>query len=240
MVTLFLLGSCSKDEADEKPLVKITSPSHLSTVNGFDTIQVSASISDDRNIERVTVSLRDANDINVLTTVIKRPNTSTYQLDIAYAFNNLLLERSTYHFNISAFDGKHTTTEYVAIAYSEVPRTRQGVFIVSDSPSRTSFYLLDQNYSANFYQSVQGDHLKTIVDAHHQQLVHCSAINGSLQAIDLITSNPVWNLSLNNPFYTGFYNLNQNLYLGKRSGGVQGYDKNGNPNFYTPIVNPGF
>jgi major membrane immunogen (membrane-anchored lipoprotein) len=244
VISIFLLGACSKEKEDEKPRVIITHPAQFYPVNGIDTIQVLASISDDQNIEWVAVSLRDDNGINVLQSVVKRPNTSSYDLNVSYFFNDLQLEGGTYQLNVSAFDGEHTTTEYVAIVYNETPQTREGVFVVSNSPSITSFYLLDQNYSAQFYQSVEGDHLKTSVDAYHQQLIHSSATHGSIQAIDLLSNNLNWSLPLLNPlsapFYTGFYHSNQNVYLGKRNGGIQGIDKNGNPNFYTPIVNPGF
>jgi len=244
IISFILLGACSKEEVTIKPNIMITSPGHMYPVNGIDTIQVLASITAPQNIEWVSVSLRNDNDINVLKSVIKRPNTRTYDLNISYFFDDLRLAGGTYQLNVSAFDGENTTTEYIAISYNETLRIREGVFVVSNSTSITSFYLLDQNYSAQFYQSVQGDHLKTMVDSYHQQLIHCSAIHGSLQAIDLTSSNSSWSLPLSNPFtspfYTGFYYFNQNLYLGKRNGGIQGIDKNGNPNFYTPIVNPGF
>jgi hypothetical protein len=240
LLSFLMLWSCSKDKDDIKPTVVINSPGHLFQVDGIDTIQVLASISDDRNIESVTVSVRNENDINVLANVSNKPNTKNYELNISYFFDNLQMEGGTYQLSVRAFDGENTTSEYVTILYNETPREREGVFVVSNTTSVTSFYLMDNNFNATFYNSVQGDHLRTVVDSYNQQLIHSSNQPGNLSTIDLTTGTLGWNVSPNpQPHYTGFYTFDQNLFLGKRDGGIQGFDKNGNPNFYTSIENVG-
>ena len=241
---IILLGiflfSCSKDKDDEKPKIIINSPFHLQQVNGIDTIQVLATISDDRNIESVTVSVRNENDINVLANVSTKPNTKNYNLNISYFFDNLQLENGVYNLSVRVFDGENTTSEYVKLFYNETPQFREGVFVVSNSQSLTTFYLLNDNYTANFYYSVQGNHLKTVVDSYNQQLIHSSSQPGNVSTIDLNSNSLGWNVNFNPfPLYTGFYSANQNLYLGEINGGIQGYDENGNPNYNTPI-NTGF
>jgi hypothetical protein len=230
------LFSCSKDKDGEKPKIVINSPFHLQQVNGIDTIQVLATISDDRNIESVTVSVRNENDINVLANVSKKPNTKNYNLNISYFFDNLQLEQGVYNLSVRVFDGENTTSEYVKLYYNETPQFREGVFVVSNSLSLTTFSLLNDNYTANFYNSVHGDHLKTVVDSYNQQLIHSSSQPGNLSTIDLSSNSPGWNVNfVPFPLYTGFYSANQNLYLGEKNGGIEGFDKNGNPNYHTPI-----
>ena len=88
-VALVFLFSCSKDKDDIKPTIIVHSPIELQQVNGIDTLQVRASISDDRNIERVSVSLLDANGIPVLSTTTKTPNSVDFELSTFYIFDNI-------------------------------------------------------------------------------------------------------------------------------------------------------
>ncbi len=236
-VTVFLF-SCSKDKDEIKPTVTINSPYSLQQVNGLDTLQVLATISDDKNIESVSVSLRNANDIPVLSTVTKTPNTKDYDLNISYFFDDIHLLSGQYDLTVSASDGENTTTKYVTVFLNETPKIREGAFVVSNTGSTSDIYYLDNLYSGSFYKSINGDYLGAAVNSYDQQLIHASAgtvPSGNVKAIDLKSGLNSWNISIINspptPFYTGFLYDNQSTYLGKYNGGIQAYNHFGAGNY---------
>jgi len=128
LLLLMILFSCSKDEDDTPPTIVIHAPTHLQQINGVDTIQVVAKITDDRNIESVSVSLRDDNDIPVLSTVTESPNSTSYELKSSYFFDDIHLPSGEYDFAIKAFDGENINTKYVTIYLNETQRVREGIF----------------------------------------------------------------------------------------------------------------
>ena len=239
LMLLCLFFSCSKDKDDTKPVINIISPVHLQQINGIDTILILATIIDDQNIESVRVSLRNANDIPVLSTITKTPNSNSYNLNVAYYFDDLHLPSEQYDFAISAYDGENTTTKYVAIDYNESARTREGIFVIGNSGSSSVISTLDNTYVGTPYSSISGDFIGAAVNSYDQQFIHSSGTMGSLSAIDLISGTGLWNIPILAFPYTGLLYENQTVYVGDRSGGIQGYDKYGAGNFSVP-ANSGF
>lgn len=246
-IIVVFLFSCSKKDQDElKPSVTIHSPFHLQQVNGIDTLQVLATISDDRIIKSVSVSLRDVNDIPILSTVTKTPDTKDYDLNISYFFDDIHLLSGQYDLTVNASDGENTTTKYVTIFLNEAPKNREGAFVISNTGNSSDIYYLDNLYNGSFYQSVNGDYMGSAVNSYNQQLIHASsgtASNASVSTIDLNSGLNSWGIPIINsppiPFYTGFLYDNEDIYLGKRNGGVQGYNSNGTAN-YNAVVISGF
>lgn len=235
VVFIVFLFSCSKDKDETLPTIVIHAPVHLQQINGIDTIQVLATITDDRNLESVSVSLRDGNDIPVLPTISKSPNARDYELNVFYFFDNVHLPSGQYDFAINASDGENTNTKYVTIFLNETPRVRKGIFVISNGGNFSDVYYLDSIYNGSFYNSINGDYLGTAVNSFDQQFIHASGITGSISSIDLNSGGNIWNIPIINspptPFYTGFLYSNQSIFLGKRNGGIQGYNRYGAANF---------
>ena len=125
VVSCVFISSCSKDKDDVKPTIVVHSPSNMQQINGIDTVQILATISDNSNIEWVKVSLRNSNDIPVLSSITKKPNTTDYELNVMYFFDDIHLASGQYYFDISASDGENTTTKYVDILLNETPKNTQ-------------------------------------------------------------------------------------------------------------------
>jgi hypothetical protein len=235
--------SCSKDKEDIKPTIVINSPFEMQQVNGVDTLQVLASISDDNNIEHVSVSLLNGNGTPVLPTTTKTPNVPDYELNTFYFFDDIHLLSGEYNLSVSAFDGENTTTENVTIYVNETPKVREGAFVISSTGSVSDVYYLDNMYNGSFYKSINGDYMGAAINSYDQQLIHASsgtATNASVNGIDLSSGLNIWNVPIINspptPFYTGFSYDNRSIYLGKRNGGVQGYNNYGVPNYNSEII----
>jgi len=242
-VFILFLFSCSKDKDDKKPIVTINAPFNLQQVNGIDTLQVLAVISDDRIIKSVSVSLRDYNDIPVLSSVTKNPNTNDYVLNISYFFDDIHLLSGQYELSVSATDGENTSTKYVTIFLNEVPTSREGAFVISNGGSVSDIYYLDNLFDGTFYQSIAGDYIGAAVNSYDQQFIHASmgsVSNGFVSAIDLKSGLNSWSIPIINtppiPFYTSFFCDNQDVFLGKRSGGIQGYNNFGAGNYNAAVI----
>ncbi|PJA06311.1 MAG: hypothetical protein COX70_09685 [Flavobacteriales bacterium CG_4_10_14_0_2_um_filter_32_8] len=235
VVSCVFISSCSKDKDDVKPTIVVHSPSNMQQINGIDTVQILATISDNSNIEWVKVSLRNSNDIPVLSSITKKPNTTDYELNVMYFFDDIHLASGQYYFDISASDGENTTTKYVDILLNETPKTRNGIFVFSNIGSQTDISLLDNNFNSSYYSSLNGDYLDAAVNSYDQQLIHTSGIIGSVSAINLKSGGLAWNVPIitspPTPYYMGFLYDNQHIYLGKRNGIIQGYDNNGAANY---------
>jgi hypothetical protein len=227
---IFIL-SCSKDKDEIKPSITVHAPVYMQQINGIDTVKVLATIADNINIEWVKVSLRDNNDISVLSTVTEKPSTKDFTLNIPYFFNDIHLASGQYYFDVSASDGENITTKYVQIIYNEVGRIRNGIFVFSNTGNISDIYKLDNNFIGNFYQSINGDYLGSAVNSYDQQLIYASGVSGAVSAINLNSGSIVWDLPIATspptPFYMGFMYNEQTIYLGERNGGINGYNNYG-------------
>ena len=246
IILIVFLFSCSKDKDETKPSISIIAPTHLQQINGIDTVKVTATISDDRNIERVSVSLKDGNGIPIASTVTKTPNTDNYTLNISYFIDNIHLVSGQYPLTVSASDGENTSTSSVTINLNETPKSRTGLFVISNTGSTSDIYYLDNTYNGSFYKSISGDYLGSAVNSYDQQLIHASGgtvAGTNIKSIDLTSSLNAWNIPIINsppiPFYTSFLYENESIYLGKRNGGIQGFNNNGASN-YNAVVIPNF
>ena len=233
--SLIFMSSCSKDKDNVSPAIVVHSPLNMQQLNGIDTVQILATISDNKNIEWVKVSLRNSNDIPVLSTITKKPTTADYELNVMYFFDDIHLASGQYYFDISASDGENITTKYIDILLNETPKTRNGIFVFSNTGSQTEISLVDNNFNASFYSSINGDYLDAAVNSYDQQLIHTSSIVGSVSAINLKSGGLAWSVPIitspPTPYYMGFLYANQDIYLGKRNGIIQGYDNNGTANY---------
>ena len=233
---IFIL-SCSKDKDNIKPTIAVHSPVYMQQINGNDTLHILASVSDNRNIEWVRVTLKNSDGVPVLSTVSKNPNTKEYEFNVSYFFNDIHLTSDQYYFAFKASDGENISSAYVDILFDETPRVRNGIFVFSNNGNVTDFTVLDSNYNGTYYNAVNGDFLGAEVNSYDQQLIHASGISGSISAIDLSSGSVAWSEPIiSSPptiYYTSFSYESGLAYLGKWNETIYSYDKNGNSNYIT-------
>ena len=229
IIIVVFLFSCSKDKDDENPIISISSPIALQQVTGGDVVNISGIITDNQNIERITITLRDAINTPVLSTITKSPNKSgstSYELDVAYPFDDLQMVSGQYDFQITVTDGENTTIKYVSILFKEFEKQREGILVIGNSGNFSSIFLLENNFSSSFYASINGDFIGASIDSYNQQLINVAKSVGNISATDLLLKNELWSVPVSGtllaPYYTGFYYNDQTTFLGKRDGGGTG------------------
>jgi len=199
-------------------------------INGIDTVKVLATITDDNNIETVKVSLKNNNDIVVLSTVTKNPNQKEYQLNIAYLFDDIHLASGQYYFDVSASDGENLTHSFIEISLNETPKLREGILVVSNTGSSSDITILDNNYTGSFLMNIAGDYLGSEVNSYDQQLIHASSSNGGVTSVDFNTFTTKWAVLSSTPFKAFLYN-DRHVFLGLDNSTFKGYDRFGMNNF---------
>lgn len=223
--------SCSKEKDNFRPTISISSPTHMQSINGLDTIQVVAEFKDDQNLESIQVFLKDENDNVVLSSINKNPNTKTYSLREWFFFDDIHLPSGQYYFSFKASDGENSTLETVSVWYDEQPKNRIGIFIADNNGSTTTITFLDNSYNASLYNNFSGDFLKLAVNSFEQQLLICPSNTGSVTAINLETGSIEWSDNSTSKI-TGFLAQNDFNYLGLYDGNIKRYNTNGAYNFH--------
>lgn len=229
-IVLLLIFSCSKDKDETPPVINVTAPFSGQIINGMDTVKILASISDDRNLEWVKVSLNDMNDIAVLTTKTETPTAKDYQLNTSYFVDDVHLASDVYYFNISASDGENVTTKQIEVNLNEVAKTRNGIFVVSNNGASSDITFLDNNYNGSFYATISGNFLGSAVNSYDQQLIHASSNSAGITSVDLKSNNITWSVPSISPF-TGFLYDDRHVFVGQNNFTFKGYDRFGASNF---------
>ncbi len=220
---LFFIG-CSKDKDNMRPTISISSPTHMQVINGLDTIQITATIKDDQNIESIQVSLKDENDNLVLASsaISVSPNTTEYNLHEWFFFDDINLPSGQYYFSFKASDGENTAYETVDVAVDEFPKQRLGVLLADNGVSNTTITFLDNSYNGSYYNSYAGDFLKFGINSFEQQLQVVTQNSKNIIAINLETGTTSWTSNTSSNImgalikedytYPGLYNGNIRRY----------------------------
>lgn len=234
---LIFLSSCEKMTDEQVPVISISSPYNNQQINGNDTIFITGTVSDNKVIRSISISLRNSNDIPVLPTISFAPNEKSFSFNEPYFFNDLHMPSGQYYFSIQANDGNNTTSKYINISYGEIPKTRTGVFFYDNSGNSTSIYQLNGN-SANLFKTVNSDFLGGAANSYGQQLISVGQYNAKIMAYDVATGNLVWNTAYPNssvPYYTNVFFHDKELYVGIRNGEIRAYNSNGSPTYFSNV-----
>jgi hypothetical protein len=193
--TLFLLiffCGCKKKEKDTtSPVIHISSPVTSAAYNMFDTIPVSAHVSDETHLQSVVIALTDANNSVVDGSYPITIQGDNFNFDFKYILTEYHLVSGNYNISITANDGSHTTQRSVQVWINESPTIRTGYFIVGATQPKvignydTSMALLGSiNLATGFNGMAYG--------AYYRQLFINGHINQPLVGYDVTAGGNVW------------------------------------------------
>ena len=241
VVGLLIIFSCSKEKDTQSPVITIDLPTHLQLINSGDTIQVKGVITDNKNIKSIRVVLRDDNNIPALSAINLQVNSTRYELNELYFFNDIHMNTGTYTFTISASDGENITTKYIDVSVGEVPKVRERVFIFDNVANTTSVYQLDNALNTSLFKTINGDFIGGIANSYYQQIISVGSATGNATAIDAEFATNLWEVSTittpPTPYFTTAFSDNKTPYLGYYDGEIKGFDAGGNVNFAAHAVN---
>ena len=243
---LLLMMSCKKEKDEEYPSITITSPSAQSSYDVFESVNIKATITDNRNIEKITVRIVDNNGLSAAAPKTLTPGGTSYNLDINLLLNDIYTPTGQYLVKVTVSDGTNEKTVFLEIHINEVPKQLKKIIIVR-TPAAGIIELdsLDGNNFTNFYTTAS-DYLASDISSYLQTIYLCGKFTGDMKAIDannfyLNYSVPVGNNGslpyFNNMHYSDISKLN---FVSFGLGYLNGYNKNGtiaqNFNFTAPFI----
>jgi hypothetical protein len=233
---ILLALSCNRDDDTELPTITVISPGNLTTWNVFDFIPVQASITDDQQLESVTVTMVNANLQPVLTAATFSPASNSYDLNTAIYVDDIHLASGTYYVKIVASDGTNDEISYTQINLNEEPKVLKETFVVSAPSSAVAelYRLNDNSNGFDFKQSFTGDYKGSSVSSYDQYVLMMGSFTGDLVAYDPDQNAVLWTVSnAQNPpfpfFNDMYYDADDRLnYVSLTTGLIRGYDDDGN------------
>ena len=229
---LILVISCHKDSDTNSPAITLVRPAQGAVYNVYDTIWISALISDESKLESVKVSLLDKDQKPILVPQMFTPSTSEYTLNTGIPIDDIHLETGTYSLQVKAFDGFNYTNAYKEILIREIPLKLKSVVLLS----RGGIYSIDisilsESGTWNKIFFLNGDYKASDICSFDQLVFTAGARSGNLNATSLPVGPVVWQVPLlSSPPYRYFEDilyLSPLLYVANYNGSIYGYNRNG-------------
>lgn len=235
LLMLLILFSCKKEENDDQgPTISISSPTDNQSFTALQSFTIQGAVSDDNNISSITISLRNANNIKVLSSISKTPNTTSYQLNEAFVLDDLYLPSGSYTLKISASDGFNQTDKYIPLLINEYPKIRNGLFVFSNTGSTNQAVKLSNTFVASSFSSAFGDFLGGVVNSYYQEVITCPNYSGDLISTDIMTAGTNWsvaNFSAAVPNFTGIAKASNEVFIAYYNGNIRSYFNNNTSNY---------
>lgn len=200
-ISIILLFACKKETDNNHPIITIQSPIINTNFNIFDTILVKAQITDESPITSVKVLLTDDEFTPSLSPFYYSPNTTTYDLELEYPINDYYLQGGVYYLQIQATDGKYYKNNYLQVNITEIPKTLNGIIVVSKTSSNTLEVISidNENQQQSLFQ-FQGDFASSAINSRNNQLYIAGKQAININAYNLLDYSMDWQLpNLINP-----------------------------------------
>jgi hypothetical protein len=168
---LFLTSACKKEKQDTQlPQIVIHSPSVGTTFYPEETITVSATITDDNELEKVRVQIVNASNETFLLTKEFYPNGSSYELNTSFLHDDMYLTTGNYFIKITAFDKNNEKIDFRQIQLTEVPVELKNILLIR-SAGGNSFIDTLSGTTTFPYLSLSWSHQAGAISSRYQYLL---------------------------------------------------------------------
>jgi hypothetical protein len=191
LICVFLLG-CKKEIDGNPPIISISSPTVFSNFDVFDFVAVIASVTDETNLEAVTVDIQDASFNNVVPKIAINVTANSVDINQSIHLNDIHLESGVHYLKIWASDGTNEKSEYKQINITGVPLSINNRIIVSSPVAGTQEWDSFDGISTTPYQTFASEYGGAAVNSYHQYLITMGSFTDNLVAYDPIIIDTVW------------------------------------------------
>ncbi|MCX6291851.1 MAG: hypothetical protein NT126_08810 [Bacteroidetes bacterium] len=229
-ILISCLSSCKKEQTS-KPSIQITAPAPGQSFRVGDTILISAQISHDKNIQSASARLLNSNYIPVEPDQNISVSGTHPVVHFLYAVDDHFLATGNYYIEVSASDGTETTNEFVSIHITELPKLREGVFILR-AAGNFSFNIDKADSLHNTVPAIQvsGDYSGACVYSVNHELFTIGKTTGAFNGFDLQTNTLLFSHPATSTIFPTFRNLyfaEDIIFVSYDDGNIKGYDKTG-------------
>jgi hypothetical protein len=238
-LNLVFFGSCRDSQENLFPIVSIQSPYDGELFSPGDSINVSASISDDDLIVRVLIQLVNSNYIPCGKAVEMNVGLKDHQLNTIYIIPDDVPWSEHYYLLIRAWDKHDYKNKYRRILISPKPESYLGLLMVcQESPSSKAIYLLDTLLNIKKISSFPGDSGSAAIWPAQGLLSTAGRVLGNLITLKVSDSTLAWSIPIvpnpPHPFFHEIATYNGMLFVCMEEGFVAAYNSSGTKAMQTP------
>lgn len=239
LLPILLLLSCKKTTTTDSPTIKIYSPASINNYRVYDTVRVSANVSDAVGLKTVSVYLMNSLNVQALPAYPVTVTSNDMTFNISYTLNDIHLASGSYFIVVNAYNGTNISYAYQQINITAVPQKRTAVYAITRSGAALQVYALDSVLHSTQACTFSGNFVASDVNSYYQQLFIAPLDTGNVSAFGIPPVSPVWSVPGMNsptPFFTNVSSYGNAAWVSVYSGFVKYYDKSGALQMQIPIA----
>lgn len=226
-IILLLLFSCKKEKDEIPPTIVITSPSENLTVSYGEEVRVQATITDNKVIRSVQLSLISSETNNrVLHTESFQPNSTSFELDDYYLISDSLLAGGEYYFRVEAQDDNTVIAAFRFITIAAFPRKKLSTVVSCSNGSITELFEDKNDFTFISTYTFNTPYLSSELNSFDQQFWFTPQRGKELKCLNLRSKEEVFSqsfISSDNEVFSSTDLENRNLFVSTRTGELQAY-----------------
>lgn len=129
LIALFFGMACRKDSDEDAPRVEILQPGNGITLQVPDTLVVQVSVSDERQVERVTIALNDANGVPAVPSVSVTVDAASTTVVRELPVSSERLSTGSYTLSVAASDGSNVGRAFSTVNVQAAPLRLRALYI---------------------------------------------------------------------------------------------------------------
>lgn len=236
--------SCKKHKDETLPVINILSPAEEIFISAVDTFNVKALISDNENLESISVVVLDIDQKQVSDIQSVNPSENPFNLDIDHIINDRYLESGQYYIQVSATDGVNLKKEFVKINLTSVQQEFQkAFFFCRTTTGQISVYKSDVTGGESLVMTIDEEYNDAAVNSYSRQF-SLQYQNGLISSYDVDNFDLSWQVSdihvSSIPFQGKLNIIDHYTYASTTNFRIVGYDHTGFVKKVASIENDGF
>ncbi len=238
LIFLFLGAACRKDRDEDAPKVEILQPGSGFTLQAPETLLVQVQVSDERQVERVTIALNDAAGIPAVPSVSVSVDAPSSTLVRELPVLSERLNTGSYTLSVTASDGTNVRRAFRTINIQAAPLRLRALYIVPPAghPAPVPVWRIDSTGALSQYLDLS-EIGGSAIDA--DRLYLAGTTTQGLQGIPQASGSASVNIANQSPagstaaFFSGirvdrsdklfYYATNDGFIRGLNGGGVQAF-----------------
>lgn len=231
VVWALLFVSCKKEIDEIGPGITISSPSEGAIYNYEDLIPISATISDDKKLSSVVVSITNSQGQAFLGSInITNPD-NPLTLNQTIVYDNLLITGGTYFVRITASDGENESVVFRQITLVESPKVLKRIYVMTQNVGQLNVDTLAGSQINNWMTLPYEYHFGQVFS--RSQTFSLAHSGNRLNVLDAMELTEQWTTSIPNIFGNNFFTCSttdiadNKFYVGCADGKVRRVDATG-------------
>jgi hypothetical protein len=228
-----VLPGCRKEKDDTRPDVRILAPGAGTVIAVPDSLLVRVQVSDDRIVERLWISLTDANGVPVGPVISEAPQSTSALVERVLRLTDEGLLSGTYTLAVRASDGVNEGRAFRTVQVQEAPLRARALFIATVSGTgAATVQKLDSAGTLSPF-SAPGDLSAMVCAPRDRTLVVAGGAWAPLLALGTETAGTHWQVANPGaqglPYFMALVRdpLDGRIYFATEDGYIRGYDGSG-------------